>query len=309
MDADELYTLRNAFFLGNYQEALAEADTIPRPKNDALRLEKDVLVYRSHIGLGDTRKVISEIRDDAAPALQAVKLLAQFSAAEAGSSARASVLSKVEALVEAAEAASASVSNAGTAAALASAPLVLAMAGSMYLTEGHFERALRAVKGGATLELLALSVQVYLRLDRPDLAEGALKTLQERDDESALYQLSAAHTYTLLGGDKAREAVLILKDVMDRYGEGAGPGVANALAAAYIAAKRYADAEKLLAEADASYPETLINSIAVAQLTGKPEAADKALAQLRKLAPKHPYVQALAISEGQFERVAASFAQ
>ena len=51
--SDELYTLRNAFFLSNFHEALAEADTIARPKSETLRLELDVLKWRSHIGLGN----------------------------------------------------------------------------------------------------------------------------------------------------------------------------------------------------------------------------------------------------------------
>ncbi len=53
--------------------------------------------------------------------------------------------------------------------------------------------------------MLAISVQIFLRLDRADLAEAKLAELASRDDESALYQLSAAHTYLALGGDKAKE--------------------------------------------------------------------------------------------------------
>jgi len=51
--SDELYTLRNAYFLGNFSEALAEAETIARPKSEALRLELDVLRFRAHVGLGN----------------------------------------------------------------------------------------------------------------------------------------------------------------------------------------------------------------------------------------------------------------
>ena len=254
------------------------------------------------------------IRDDAAPALLAVKLFAQFSAAAPGSSARSAAVARVDSLVEAAEAAASAVSSASapaSSAVAASAPLVLAIAAGMYLQEGHSERALRAVRSGATLELLAIAVHVYLNLDRPDLAESALRTLQERDDESALYQLSAAATYVTLGGEKAKEAVLIYRDVLERYGEGAGPAAVNGLATSLIAAKRYGDADKILSEAgekDPSHPDTLINSIAVAQHLGKAAAATDALATLRTVAPHHPYVEALTIAEGQFDRVAASYA-
>ena len=45
---------------------------------------------------------------------------------------------------------------------------------------------------------MALAVQVYLRMDRPDLAEKALGALTAADDESALTQLSAALVYLAL---------------------------------------------------------------------------------------------------------------
>ena len=129
-ESDELYTLRNAFFLGNFQEALAEASTIPRPKSDLLRLERDVLVARAHIALGDARAATAGIRDDAPAPMRAVKLFAAFSAAAPGSAARASVLASVDALVTEAEA-----DAAGTTAAAATAPLVAALAGTMCVAD------------------------------------------------------------------------------------------------------------------------------------------------------------------------------
>jgi hypothetical protein len=73
--------------------------------------------------------------------------------------------------------------------------------------------------------------------------------------------------------------------VLERYGDGAGPAAQNGLVAALVAAKRYAEADAQLAEAsakDALYPETLANQAALAALTGKPEAAAKALAALAR---------------------------
>ena len=73
------------------------------------------------------------------------------------------------------------------------------------------------------------------------------------------------HTYVALGAEKAKEAVLIFRDILDRYGDGAGPAAMNGLVAAYIAAKRFSDAEALLLEAttkDPLYPETLANTAA-----------------------------------------------
>lgn len=280
-----------------------------RPKSDGYRLEKEVLVARSYLGQGEHGRVLGMVKDDAPAPLQAVKLLAKLSSLPPSDSAgRAGVLASMDALLASVEGSS---SGSGGSSAAASVPLVQAVAATAYIAEGALERALRATRSESTLELLALSVQAYLRLDRPDLAEGAVRKLGERDDESALYQLSAAHTYAALGGERAKEAVLILKDVLDRYGEGAGPAAMNGLVAAYIAARNYSAAEKLLAEAaakDPSFPDTLANMVTLAHLQGKTAAADKALARLKAEAPGHPILAALTIGEGQLDRVVASFA-
>lgn len=266
------------------------------------------MVARAHLALGDMRSALAVIGNDPSPAMSAMRVYAPFSAAPVGSAPRVAALLLADALMVDAEAAligAVGNPNAHT------APIVAALCGIMYLSEGAFERALRAVKSGASLELLAIAVQVYLRIERPDLAEAALVTLAERDDESSLYQLSAAHTYCALGTDKAKEAVLIFRDVLERYGEGAGPAAQNGLAVALIAAKRLPEAEAQLAEAaakDPLFPETLANTAALAALMGKMDVATKALEKLKKVAPNHRVFQQRAAAEASFARVAATFA-
>ena len=48
-EADDLYTVKNNYWLGNFQDAIAEAKSL-RLKAD-LRVERDVYVYRSLVGL------------------------------------------------------------------------------------------------------------------------------------------------------------------------------------------------------------------------------------------------------------------
>ena len=52
MEVDELYTLKNAYWMGNYEEAIAEAKSL-RLKTDALKAERDAFIARSNIGLGN----------------------------------------------------------------------------------------------------------------------------------------------------------------------------------------------------------------------------------------------------------------
>ena len=209
-------------------------------------------------------------------------------------------------------------------------PAVQALGATVFLHEEQPLLALRALRGFATLEALALSIEVYLRMDRVDLAERQLRALQERDDESALFQLSAAHVCLALGGDKYREALSTLQEVLQRYGED-GTAVTAALCAALVCLRRFDEAERLLKEALAKEPhapELLVNYLALLQHTGRglgagagaegaaaaadaaggSNASAKVLATLQRVAPGHPFVAALALAESSFDRVAAGFA-
>jgi coatomer subunit epsilon len=61
-DPDELYTLRNLFWLGNFQQAINEAGSLSRCPT-ALKDEKDEFVYRSYLALGQYSIVLSEVKD------------------------------------------------------------------------------------------------------------------------------------------------------------------------------------------------------------------------------------------------------
>ena len=307
---DELYTLKQLFYLGSFREALDEAASLklkPGPAGEAARLERDVLALRSHVGLGHAARVAAEADAAAAPlALQAVRALARYLSAPER---RAEVVAQFEAW-------------AGDAAA-AAVPAVQAMGATVFLHEEQPLLALRALRGFGSLEALALSIEVYLRMDRVDLAERQLRALQERDDESALFQLSAAHVCLALGGDKYREALSTLQEVLQRYGED-GTAVTAALSAALVCLRRFDEAERVLKEAlakEPNAPELLINYLALLQHTGRGlgagagsggeeggNASARVLAALQKAAPGHPFVAALALAESSFDRVAAGFA-
>ena len=47
-DPDELYTLRNLFWLGSFQQAINEGGRLNR-LSDELKIERDEFVYRSYV--------------------------------------------------------------------------------------------------------------------------------------------------------------------------------------------------------------------------------------------------------------------
>ena len=118
---------------------------------------------------------------------------------------------------------------------------------------------------------------------------------------------STSPTLSCQGGDRIKEAGTYFRELNDRFG-GSVAGV-NGLAAVYIAQGKHADAERLLEElleSTPAQPDALINLITIAEHRGAD--ASKWLEQLREAAPEHPYLQQLALVEGTFDRLAATFA-
>lgn len=73
---DHLFNLRNNFYLGAFQAAINSSDVNGLSDDDAV--ERDSLVHRCYIALGQLQFVISEIHDSSPTPLQAVKLLALY---------------------------------------------------------------------------------------------------------------------------------------------------------------------------------------------------------------------------------------
>ena len=249
------------------------------------------------------------------PALHAIRILASYFVA----SSKARALSDVEEMV-----------TSGGSTPNATAQLAAA---TIYLHEGHPSKALKFLlaPGGAivaptasgatpaaTLELLSLLVQSYLRIDRPDLAEGAVKRMQEMDDECALTTASSALLKLSQGGEaRVRESMLLFKELEDRFGSsdategGSSRAAQNGIAAALLTLHKPEEAEKVLTEVLKAHPadaDTHINLIAVYAQQGRLGKVAEYTARLKEVAPTHPYVAGLDIADSMFERVAATFA-
>ena len=58
----ELFPIRNGLYLGNYAVALAKAQQINVSSPD-LKVQRDALMHRANIGLGELDTVISQVSD------------------------------------------------------------------------------------------------------------------------------------------------------------------------------------------------------------------------------------------------------
>mmetsp|Transcript_6442 Transcript_6442/g.21721 ORF Transcript_6442/g.21721 Transcript_6442/m.21721 type:complete len:292 (-) Transcript_6442:86-961(-) len=288
-EPDELFSLRSQFWLGSYQLALNEASALTR-LSPALRAEKDEFVYRCYIAMGQYQIAIDEISSAAPAALQAVKLLATYLSTP--DSLEVALLQLQEWMTDPSSANSTTLQ------------LVTAL---VHMHADNLPEAIRAVRHGSTMEHCALLVQLYLRMDRPDLAQRQLRHMQEADDDHTLSQLSAAWVACAVGGEKLQEAVFAFEELVDKSGGSAL--LFNGLAVANMQLGNWEDAERNLKEAlgkSSNDPDTLANLVTVSQHTGKD--GSRYLSQLRSVSPHHPLLRGLATVEGAFDRVAAASA-
>ena len=187
------------------QRAITEGSGLSR-LSEALKIEAKEFVYRSFVAIGQYNIVMDEISDDSSTptSLQSVRLLARYLSQPADS---AAVLAQLDALLTGPQ-----TGNPST---------LQLIAAIIYLHEDNAKDALRCVHLGVTMEHLALATQIYLKINRPELASKTTRTMQQADEDATLTQLAVAWTHLAAGGAKLQEAAYIFDEV--RRGRGAGP--------------------------------------------------------------------------------------
>ena len=175
-------------------------------------------------------------------------------------------------------------------------------AAQVFLAAGMKKEALQCVHMGLTLEHLSLSLQIYIQLDRLDLAKNQLSLLRQADEDSVLTQLGSVYIALATGTSAAKDAIHTLNQLSEQY----GPSIylLNLMACALMQQGMYADAESRLEQArqefGASDADTLCNLIVASQYQHKP--VDGLVQQLKTLFPGHFLSKGLELVEGAFER-------
>lgn len=187
------------------------------------------------------------------------------------------------------------------------APSVQLTAAHVFLMEGMKKEALQCVHQGATMEHVACCIQIFLQLDRIDLAKQQLATLKRADEEAVLTQLAGVQIALASGSSMASDAVHTLNQLSEQY----GPSIflLNLMACACLQAGNYAGAEQRLMQArqefSAADADTLANLIVAYQYQKK--ATAPLVAELRSNYPNHFLVGGLSTVEGAFEREAIKY--
>jgi coatomer protein complex subunit epsilon len=288
-EPDELYTLRAQFWLGHYKMALNEAKSIMRrPMSPDLKAEREEIIARCYIAMKDYDRVISA--DTIAPGLKALALQAQFVSLQASGGSTQAVIQQLQSML-----------GDGV------SPRVQVIAAHVFLQADMKKEALQCVHQGLTLEQTSLCIQIYILLDRLDLAEQTLQQLRKTDDDSMLTQLSSVQIALATGSSMAQEAVHTLNQISEQYGP--SPMLLNLMACAHMQAANYAEAEQKLTQAREEFvaddADTLVNLIVASQYQHKP--IGEYVTALKKQYPNHFLSLGLDTVGGAFDREAIKY--
>lgn len=289
---DDLFALKNAFYLGNYQQAISEALTAaPSP---TIATERDFYKFRAYIEQGQYRMVLDEIGADAPLSLQTVKLLATYM-----SSPRDTKDMVLQQLKEWLSQPTAMNNN-----------HLLLIAGTIFCSEQDYTQALKYTHQNTDLELMSLVVHIYLAMNRTDLAKKQCARMAEQDEDATLSKLAAAWT-TLSDGnrDKLQDALYEFQELGEKYTMSLL--LLNGMAVCNLHLGRLEEAERLLQEAlqkSATDVNTLINTaVCMHHLHKPPEVVARYTNQLKSVAPNHPWLTRSSELEASFERCSAQF--
>lgn len=290
---DSVRTLRNNYYLGHYQKVIDEVKEFSSEGPVEMSF-----YYRALLQL-KPEEVFKNITDRGPTALQAVKLLGTYRTAEDD---------QKELVFE--------TLNEWLGDEILSKDQVLSViAAQIFFEEKNYKEALKLVmNAGEDLEKFALCVQIYLKIDRVDLAAKACAAMADVDDDDALTQLATSWLHIAQGGNKIREASFLLQELIEKFGKSPTLLVSSAVAQLHLA--NYAEANNFLKLARASSLEgggkvsadTLVNYIVALQVTKRaPEIIAKITEELQGTYPRHPYLVTQNEMETMFDKHASKY--
>lgn len=159
-----------------------------------------------------------------------------------------------------------------------------------------------------------MTTQLFLQLNRPDLATNLVESTKQLSDDATLYQLAESWANLYSGaGPRLNDSFYVYEELASSSASASGAAVVvtNGLSVVAMLMGRWEEAERRLTESIAKTPndaETLVNLITISQVLNRSsEMVQRYLSQLRIVAPNHVYLRDLATKEELFDRCAARY--
>ncbi|KAF2153869.1 hypothetical protein K461DRAFT_223195 [Myriangium duriaei CBS 260.36] len=287
----ELVNIHTAFHQSQFQ-AVLDFDTSSFSSSNALPAR--LLQLRSHCALRQYDAVLSSVSSSEAssnPDLAAVRLLAQYGKTPANAS---KIVAEAETLAEK------SGDNLG----------VQICVGSVLASAGEHDKALALLKRHqGSLDAVALIVQVYLSMNRADLAAKECRTARGFAQDALLVNLGEAWVGMREGGEKYQQAYYVFEELAQAPSTQAAPSL-TAQGVSEIHLGRLPEAEVALQQAvglAANDPDALANQAVLNTILGKQEEVDAAVGKLQAADPSHPFITEISKRKSAFDAAASKY--
>ncbi|KAG0308765.1 hypothetical protein BGZ98_006940 [Dissophora globulifera] len=309
MDENTLFAIRNLYYSGNYTQTIAEttASRTRASANQPTTHQFDLFLFRSLIATKNYARVAQEITESHALGLQALKAQAVYLDAvqSADAAGRDAALAHLREMLQ--------VTSPDDHQPEITALEVKVVVGQALASEGLVEEALTVLlPHNNHLESVAVVVQIYLQMNRLDLAKKEVEACKTWAEDAMLAQLMEAWVGLRDGGgDRYQSAYYIYEEIAT---SSTSPTVKSLVGEAVcnIQMGQYPEAEGILQEALSKEPsntDAIVNYIVVSTLLSKPTEEINALVQqLQSVAPNHSYLQELDLKSSLFDRAAQRFA-
>lgn len=301
MDSSELYNAKQQFILGAYQSVIDL--TLPSPNSPDYT---PLIIYkaRAHIALDKPSAALELVPESENVALRAVAALARYVGGADGAAQEAALEELRDLCVE--------IEGEDVEGDVRDRWLVRVLAGTAFVRAGEIEEALETLCAGSNkenMEAVAITVQVYLSIHRPDLARKEFESAKRWSEDDLLLQLVESSISLVTGSDGYSDCNAFYTEQLANPSL-SSPHLLTARGVTRILQGEISAAKSDLEEVQTKDAETLAAMVVATSLSrekGSEAEAEQLWSQLSTQYPTFPMVKDVAEKAELFDELAGRF--